>query len=171
MQRIRPGWSSPVAVPEAAVRALISMTGESVPMPEGTPFPPASSIRLTGTNVLTDTRSDALGGKIELKASGPIQLHNTTISSNVNDVRPQSANVTDQGGNIDLSAGSLMMQGSGISTLSGGTQNGGNVVYRCTRINHPRRPVRLFQRVTRGQPMPATLRSTPGLSFSARMLP
>ena len=105
----------------------ISMTGESVPMPEGTPFPPASSIHLSGTNVLTDTRSDALGGKIELKASGPIQLNNTTISSNVNDVRPQSANVTDQGGNIALSAGTLVMQGSGISALSGGTQNGGNV--------------------------------------------
>ena len=77
--------------------------------------------------MLTDTRSDALGGKIELKASGPIQLNNTTISSNVNNVRPQSANTGDQGGNIALSAGSLLMQGSAISTLSGGTQNGGNV--------------------------------------------
>ena len=56
------------------MQVSISMTGEGVPRPEGTPFPPASSIHLTGTNVLTDTRSDALGGKIELKASGPIQL-------------------------------------------------------------------------------------------------
>ena len=107
---------------------MISMTGTHVPIPEGTPFPPASSIRLNGTDVLTDSGSDALGGRIELKASGPIQLNNTTISSKVNDVRPQSVNVTDQGGSIDLSAGNLVMQGSGISALSIGTQNGGNVV-------------------------------------------
>ncbi|MGZ8422456.1 MAG: two-partner secretion domain-containing protein, partial [Nitrospira sp.] len=106
----------------------ISITGESVPMPEGTPFPPASSIDLAGTSIETDTRVDALGGKIELKASGPIRLENTTISSNVNNVRPQSANMQDQGGNIDVSAGALIMHGSGISTVSSGTQNGGNIV-------------------------------------------
>jgi large exoprotein involved in heme utilization and adhesion len=97
-------------------------------MPEGTPFPPASSIDLAGTNLETNTRVDALGGKIELKASGPIRLENTTISSNVNNVRPQSANTQDQGGNIDVSAGTLIMHGSGISTVSSGTQNGGNIV-------------------------------------------
>ncbi|MDP9132794.1 MAG: hypothetical protein M3M98_06645, partial [Nitrospirota bacterium] len=106
----------------------ISIAGRSVPMPEGTPFPPASSIDLAGTNMETDTRVDALGGKIELKASGPIRLENTTISSNVNNVRPQSANTQDQGGNIDVSAGTLIMHGSGISTVSSGTQNGGNIV-------------------------------------------
>ena len=107
---------------------LISITGESVPQPEDTPFPPASSIDLTGTNVHTDTRIDALGGKIDLKASGPIRLENTTISSNVNNVRPQSANTLDQGGNIDVSAGTLAMHNSHISTLSSGTQTGGNAV-------------------------------------------
>lgn len=106
----------------------ISITGESVPMPEGTPFPPASSINLAGTSMETDTRVDALGGKIELKASGPIRLENTTISSNVNNVRPQSANTQDQGGSIDVLAGTLIMHGSGISTVSSGTQNGGNIV-------------------------------------------
>ena len=106
----------------------ISITGEGGPMPEGTPFPPASSIDLVGTNLATDTRVDALGGKIELKASGPIRLENTTISSNVNNVRPQSANTQDQGGNIDVSAGTLIMHRSGISAVSTGTQNGGNIV-------------------------------------------
>src|SRR5215831_21197522 len=36
--------------------------------------------------------------------------------------------VTDQGGTITLSAGSLSMQNSAISTISTGTQNGGNIV-------------------------------------------
>ena len=76
---------------------------------------------------MTDTRSDALGGKIEMKASGPIELHNTTISANVTDVRPQSAAVRDQGGNIHITGGSLSVQGSGISALSRGSQNGGNI--------------------------------------------
>lgn len=106
----------------------ITMAGESKQMPEGSPLPPASSIRLTGTDVLTDTRSDALGGEIEIKANGPVRLHNSTISSNVNDVRQQSTNVPTQGGNIDFSSGSLSMQASVISTLSTGTQNGGNIV-------------------------------------------
>src|SRR5262249_19785780 len=114
----------------------ISIVGEAVPIPEGPPgsglpsggWPPASSIHLTGTDVLTNSGNDALGGKIELKASGPIQLDHTTISSNVHDVRPQSLGVTDQGGTITLSAGSLSMQNSAISTISTGTQNGGNIV-------------------------------------------
>ncbi len=106
----------------------ISIAGESKAAPEGTPLPPASSIRLTGTDVMTDTRSDALGGKIEMKATGPIELDNTTISANVTDVRPQSAAVQDQGGSIHMTAGSLTMQGGGVSALSRGSQNGGNVV-------------------------------------------
>jgi hypothetical protein len=105
----------------------ISIVGESVPMPEGTPFTAASSIHLKGTNVVTDTRSDALGGKIEMKASGPIELVNTNISANVTDVRPQSATVQDQGGSIHITGGSLSVQGSGISALSRGSQNGGNL--------------------------------------------
>ena len=60
----------------------------------------------------------------------------TTISSTVNDVRPQSANVTDQGGTIQLSAGSLSMQGSAISTISTGTQNGGNLVIGAMTTQH-----------------------------------
>ena len=113
----------------------ISIVGEQVPMPEecctGLPrggWPPASSIHLSGTDVLTNSGTAALGGKIELKASGPIQLDHTTISSNVHDVRPQSLGVTDQGGTITLSAGSLSMQSSAISSISTGTQNGGNIV-------------------------------------------
>ncbi|MGE3815338.1 MAG: filamentous hemagglutinin N-terminal domain-containing protein [Nitrospiraceae bacterium] len=106
----------------------ISIVGESIPMPEGTPFTAASSIHLKGTDVMTDTRSDALGGKIEMKASGPIELHNTTISANVTDVRPQSAAVQDQGGSIHVTAGSLTIQAGGVSALSRGSQNGGNVV-------------------------------------------
>ena len=105
----------------------ISFAGESVAMPEGSPLPGASSINLNNTDVLSDTRSDALGGKIELKVNGPVQLHHSTISSNVNDVRPQSANVTDQGGDITISSGGILMQSSVISTLSQGTQNGGNI--------------------------------------------
>ncbi|MGC3975217.1 MAG: hypothetical protein QM771_12660 [Nitrospira sp.] len=106
---------------------LVSITGVSIPQPEGTPFPPASSIRLTGTDVLTDTRSDALGGKIEVKASGPVELHGTTISANVNDLRLQSPDRFEQSGNIEMSMGSLSMQNGRISALSTGSQVGGNV--------------------------------------------
>src|SRR5215472_11053978 len=114
----------------------IIIVGEAIPIPEGPPgsglpsggWPPASSIHLSGTEVLTNSGNNALGGKIELKASGPIQLDHTTISSNVHDVRPQSLGVTDQGGTITLSAGSLSLQSSAISSISTGTQNGGNIV-------------------------------------------
>ncbi len=107
---------------------LVSITGVSIPQPEGTPFQAASSIRLTGTDILTETRSDALGGKIEVKASGPVEMHNTTISANVNNLRPQSPDRLEQSGNIEMSAGSLSMQGGQISALSTGSQVGGNVV-------------------------------------------
>jgi filamentous hemagglutinin family protein len=105
----------------------ISITGESVPMPEGTPFPPATSIHLNGTDVMTDTRSDALGGKVELKSRGPIELVDSNISANVTDVRPQSAAVQDQGGSIHITAGNLSVQSGGILALSRGSQNGGNI--------------------------------------------
>ena len=112
----------------------IRIVGEQVPMPEecctGMPrggWPPASSIHLSGTDVLTNSGNNALGGKIELKATGPIQLDNTIISSNVHNVRPESLSETDQGGTITVLAGSLSMQGSTISTISTGSQNGGNL--------------------------------------------
>jgi large exoprotein involved in heme utilization and adhesion len=106
---------------------LVSITGVSIPQPENTPFPPASSIRMTGTDVLTETRSDALGGKIEVKSTGPVELHDTTISANVNDLRAQSPNRLEQSGNIEMSVGSLAMQGGTISARSTGSQVGGNV--------------------------------------------
>ncbi|BCA53117.1 hypothetical protein W02_02570 [Nitrospira sp. KM1] len=105
----------------------ITIAGESVQAPEGTPLRPAASIRLSGTDVLTDTKSDALGGQIFLNSRGPVQLHNTTISSNVHDVRPQSANVTDQGGNIAVSAGNFSMLNSQISSRSNGNQDSGSI--------------------------------------------
>ena len=105
----------------------ISIAGEGVAMPEGTPYRPASSIHLDGTALFTDTHSDALGGKIEMISRGPIVLHDTTVSANVTDVRPASAGLQEQGGNISLSAGSLLVQGGGLSALSRGTQTGGNI--------------------------------------------
>ncbi len=106
----------------------ITISGQRQPAPGTAPLTPAKSIRLDGTDVLTDTGSDALGGKIELNAGGPIELHNSTISSNVHDVRPQSAKVTDPGGNIAISAGNLLLQSGEVSALSTGTQTGGNIV-------------------------------------------
>lgn len=61
-------------------------------------------------------------------SSGPIVLHDTTVSANVTDVRPASAGLQEQGGNISLSAGSLLVQGGGLSALSRGTQTGGNIL-------------------------------------------
>ena len=109
----------------------ITIAGEGLGRPEGTAYPPASSIRLTGTNVLTDTNSDALGGRIQMFATGPIALHNTTASANVTDVRPRSLYL-EQGGNITLSAASLSVDGGGLSVLSRGTQTGGNIVVDTT---------------------------------------
>jgi hypothetical protein len=106
----------------------ITISGQRQPAPGNAPLTPAKSIRLDATDVLTDTRSDALGGKIELNSGGPIELRNTTISSNVHDVRPPSATVRDPGGNIAVSAGSLLLQEGEISALSTGTQTGGNIV-------------------------------------------
>ncbi len=106
----------------------ITISGRRQPAPGTAPLTPAKSIRLDATDVLTDTRSDALGGKIELNSGGPIELRNSTISSNVHDVRPPSATVRDQGGNIAVSAGGLIMLGGEVSARSTGTQTGGNIV-------------------------------------------
>lgn len=106
----------------------ITISGQRQPAPGTAPLTPAKSIRLDASDVLTDTRSDALGGKIELNSGGPIELRNTTISSNVHDVRPPSATVRDQGGNIAVSAGSLIMLEGEVSARSTGTQTGGNIV-------------------------------------------
>ena len=106
---------------------MISISGESVPIPDGAPYPPSSAIHLTGTDVLTDTSSIGLGGKIELRAAGPIELHDTVISANVTDLRPQSVNGQEHSGNINLSAGRILMDGGGLSALSRGTRGGGNI--------------------------------------------
>jgi filamentous hemagglutinin family protein len=110
----------------------IAIAGEGVAMPEGTPYPPTSSIHLTATDLVTDTNSDALGGKIELISRGPIVLQNTTMSANVTDVRPQSVNLQEQGSNIAITAKSLSLDGGGISALSRGTQTGGNILIETT---------------------------------------
>jgi hypothetical protein len=110
----------------------IAIAGEGVAMPEGTPYPPNSSIHLTGTDLLTDTNSDALGGKIEMISRGPIVLQNTTVSANVTDIRPQSTGLPEQGGNIAITGKSLSLDGGGISALSRGTQTGGNILVDTT---------------------------------------
>ena len=43
------------------------------------------------------------------------------------DVRPQSINLQEQGGNIDLTTGTFLMQGGRVSALSRGTQSGGSI--------------------------------------------
>lgn len=106
---------------------MISITGVSGPIPDDVSYPPSSTIRLTGTDISTDTSSIGLGGKIEMRARGPIELRNTTISANVTDLRPQSVNGQEQSGNIDLSAGSILVEGGGVSALTRGTRSGGNV--------------------------------------------
>jgi len=106
---------------------MISITGVSGPIPDDVPYPPSSTIRLTGTDVLTDTSSIGLGGRIEMRARAPIELRNTNISANVTDLRPQFVNGQEQSGNIDLSAGNILMEGGGISALTRGTRSGGNV--------------------------------------------
>ncbi len=111
---------------------MISISGVSGPIPDDTPYPPSSAIRLTGTDVLTETNSIGLGGKIEIRASGPLELRNTYISANVRDIRPRSSNGQEHTGNIELSAGSLVMQGGGVSALSRGTRAGGNISLNAT---------------------------------------
>ena len=111
---------------------MISISGVSGPIPDGTPYPPSSAIRLTGTDVLTQTNSIGLGGKIEMRASGPLKLHDTNISANVKDVRPQSTNGLEHSGSIDLSAGTLLMEGGEISALSRGTRSGGDISLNAT---------------------------------------
>ena len=105
-----------------------------------------------------------LGGKIELKASGPIELHDSTISSNVNDVRRTVREQQQSRRRYWSLLRNPRDAGSGISAVSGGTQNGGNVVIAAQQSITMEAPVPLFRSATRYWRMPATLRSTPGLS-------
>lgn len=110
---------------------MISITGENIPLPDGVPHPSASTIHLTRTDVLTDANSIGIGGKIELRASGSIDLHASNISANVTDLRPESVNGQERSGNIDLSAGNILMEGGGLSALSRGTRGGGDISLRA----------------------------------------
>ncbi len=107
---------------------MITISGRRPPARGDAPITPGTSVNLTETDLLTNTNVDALGGKILLKVRGPVELRNSTISANVTDVRPQSRYLQEQGGNIEVSAGSLSVQGGGVSALSRGTQNGGNII-------------------------------------------
>ena len=93
---------------------LISVAGER---PPGKVIgPPSTSIRLTGTDVLTDTRNVGRGGKIELRSSGPIELDNTSIFARSG---------TSDGGTVDvLSSGPIDMNGSRLGTSSTGGLGG-----------------------------------------------
>jgi filamentous hemagglutinin family protein len=106
---------------------MIAISGFRPPARGDTPLPPGTSITLSETDLLTDTKIDALGGKILFKVRGPVELRDSTISATVTDVRPQSRTLQEQGGNIDISSGSFSIQGGGVAALSRGTQNGGNI--------------------------------------------
>ena len=106
---------------------MITISGRRPPARGDAPLTPGTSVNLTGTDLLTDTNIDALGGKIVLNVRGPVELHDSTISANVTDVRPQSINLQEQGGNIDLTTGTFLMQGGRVSALSRGTQSGGSI--------------------------------------------
>jgi hypothetical protein len=105
----------------------VTISGRRPPARGDAPLTPGTSVNLTGTDLLTDTNIDALGGKIVMNARGPVELRDSTISANVTDVRPQSVNLQEQGGNIDVTAGTFLMQGGRVSALSRGTQSGGNI--------------------------------------------
>jgi len=111
---------------------MISITGVSGPIPDDVPYPPSTTIRLTGTDISTDTSTIGLGGRIEMRARGSLELRNTNISANVTDLRPQSVNGQEHSGNIDLTAGNILVEGGGISALSRGTRSGGNVTLNAT---------------------------------------
>ena len=106
---------------------MITISGRRPPARGDAPLTPGTSVNLTGTDLLTDTNLDALGGKIVMNVRGPVELRDSTISANVTDVRPQSINLQEQGGNIDVTAGTFLMQGGRVSALSRGTQTGGNI--------------------------------------------
>ncbi|HZN45887.1 MAG TPA: filamentous hemagglutinin N-terminal domain-containing protein [Nitrospiraceae bacterium] len=124
----------------------ITVTGESVPIPDGTPFPPASSIRLTGTDVLTDTRTIGRGGKIELRASGPIELDNASVFARsgssdggtvkllssgpveMNASRLATSSTEGQGGSITVKGSNIdLNNGSAVTAESHGAKNAGTI--------------------------------------------
>lgn len=105
----------------------ITISGWRPPARGDTPLPPGTSMHLTGTDILTDSNIEALGGKILLKMRGPVELQDSTISANVTNVRSPSMSLQEQGGNLDVIAGAFVMQGGRLSALSRGTQKGGNI--------------------------------------------
>ena len=104
----------------------ITITGPSGPIPDGVPYPPASSIRLTGTDVLTDTRTIGRSGEIELRASGPIELDNASIFA-----RSGSSD----GGTVNLlTSGPIEMNAGRLATSSTGGQ-GGSITVKGSNID------------------------------------
>ena len=95
---------------------LISIAGRRPPSPGEVLGPPSSTIHLTGTDVLTDTRNVGRSGKIELRSSGPIELEDASIFA-----RSGSSD----GGTVDvLSSGPIDMNGSRLGTSSTGGLGG-----------------------------------------------
>jgi hypothetical protein len=81
---------------------------------------------LTGTDVLTDTRNIGRGGKIWFRASGPIELHDTSIFARSG---------TNNGGTVDLlSSGPINMDASHVGTSSTGGL-GGSITVSGSDIN------------------------------------
>jgi filamentous hemagglutinin family protein len=105
---------------------LISIAGRRPPSPGEVLGPPSSSIRLTGTDVLTDTRNIGRSGKIELRSSGPIELENASIFA-----RSGSSD----GGTVDvLSSGPIDINGSHLGTSSTGGL-GGSITVKGSNID------------------------------------
>ncbi|WP_447600745.1 filamentous hemagglutinin N-terminal domain-containing protein [Nitrospira sp. Nam80] len=105
---------------------LISIAGQRPPSPGEVIGPPSASIRLAGTDVLTDTRSVGRSGKIELRASGPIELTDASVFARSG---------TSDGGTVEVvSSGPIVMNDSRLGTSSTGGL-GGSITVRGSNID------------------------------------
>ena len=90
---------------------------------------PANSVTIVNSSLLTNAENTGRGGSITVDATN-LTLNNATVSASVNnfDNSPGSTDSATVGlGNIDLTASTMTMKGSTITTESSGLRNAGDI--------------------------------------------
>jgi large exoprotein involved in heme utilization and adhesion len=87
---------------------------------------PANSVTITDSSLLTIAANTGQGGSVTVSATN-LALNNATVSASVNNFNNSPDSAIDGLGNIDLTASTMTMTGSTVTTESSGARNAGDI--------------------------------------------